>query len=45
VPGSGPGVDDSGWRWDGANLQVFQGSYGDYVRAKVRKVLPGLQQS
>ncbi len=45
VPGSGPGVDDSGRRWDGANLQALQGSYGDYVSAKVGKVFPGLQQS
>jgi polar amino acid transport system ATP-binding protein len=42
VPGSGPEVDDSGRRWDGANLQAFQGTYGDYVSAKVGKVFPAL---
>ncbi len=45
VPGSGPGRDDSGWRRDGANLQAFDGSYGDYVTAKVSKVFPDLQQA
>ncbi|MFT3956082.1 MAG: 2-oxoglutarate and iron-dependent oxygenase domain-containing protein [Piscinibacter sp.] len=43
VPGSGPGRDDSGRRWDGANLQAFEGSYGDYVTAKVGKVFPDLR--
>lgn len=43
VPGSGPGTDDSGRRWDGANLQAFEGSYGDYVVAKVGKVFPDLK--
>jgi polar amino acid transport system ATP-binding protein len=45
VPGSGPGTDDSGRRWDGANLQAFQGSYGAYVTAKVGKVFPQLKQA
>jgi isopenicillin N synthase-like dioxygenase len=45
VPGSGPGMDDSGRRWDGANLQAFAGTYGDYVTAKVGKVFPDLRQS
>ncbi len=43
VPGSGPGRDDSGRRWDGANLQAFAGTYGDYVTAKVGKVFPALK--
>lgn len=43
VPGSGPGADDSGRRWDGANLQAFDGTYGAYVTAKVGKVFPGLR--
>jgi len=43
VPGSGPGVDDSGRRWDGANLQAFEGTYGDYVTAKVGRVFPSLK--
>ena len=45
VPGSGPGQDDSGRRWDGANLQAFEGTYGDYVTAKVGKVFPELRQA
>lgn len=44
VPGSGPGQDDSGRRWDGANLQAFQGTYGEYVTAKVGKVFPELDR-
>jgi len=43
VPGSGPGVDDRGRRWDGANLQAFEGRYGDYVTAKVGRVFPSLK--
>ena len=43
VPGSGAGQDDSGRRWDGANLQAFEGTYGDYVTAKVGKVFPALK--
>jgi isopenicillin N synthase-like dioxygenase len=45
VPGSGPGVDDSGRRWDGANLQAFSGTYGEYVTAKVGKVFPDLKRA
>jgi isopenicillin N synthase-like dioxygenase len=45
VPGSGPGQDDSGRRWDGANLQAFEGTYGDYVTAKIGKVFPELKRS
>ncbi|TWO70340.1 isopenicillin N synthase family oxygenase [Caenimonas sedimenti] len=45
VPGAGPGQDDSGRRWDGANLQAFHGTYGDYVTAKVGKVFPELRRS
>ena len=45
VPGSGPGMDDSGRRWDGANLQAFAGTYGDYVTGKVGKVFPALRRS
>jgi polar amino acid transport system ATP-binding protein len=43
VPGSGAGQDDSGRRWDGTNLQAFEGTYGDYVTAKVGKVFPALR--
>jgi len=45
VPGSGAGGDDSGRRWDGANLQAFEGTYGDYVTVKVGKVFPDLQRA
>lgn len=45
VPGAVAGQDDSGRRWDGANLQAFQGTYGDYVTAKVGKVFPELKQA
>jgi polar amino acid transport system ATP-binding protein len=45
VPGSGPGQDDSGRRWDGANLQAFEGTYGDYVTAKIGKVFPELRKA
>ncbi|GGM41705.1 isopenicillin N synthase family dioxygenase [Dactylosporangium sucinum] len=29
-------------RWDGQDLRVFNGTYGDYLVAKVGKVFPGL---
>lgn len=29
-------------RWDGADLQAFEGTYGDYLIGKVSKVFPGL---
>ena len=45
VPGAGPGQDDSGRRWDGANLQAFQGTYGEYVTQKVGKVFPELRDA
>jgi len=45
VPGLAAGADDSSRRWDGANLQAFEGRYGDYVTAKVGKVFPQLRQS
>ncbi|MGH8672826.1 MAG: isopenicillin N synthase family dioxygenase, partial [Burkholderiales bacterium] len=34
--------DDSGERWDRANVHVFQGTYGDYLLGKVGKVFPDL---
>jgi polar amino acid transport system ATP-binding protein len=45
VPSAGPGQDDSGRRWDGANLQSFKGTYGQYVTAKIGKVFPQLRES
>ena len=34
----------SGERWDGASVHDFEGTYGDYVLAKVSKVFPGLRE-
>lgn len=31
-------------RWDGANLQAFEGTYGDYILGKVAKVFPQLRR-
>lgn len=30
-------------RWDGADVHAYDGTYGDYLLAKVGKVFPGLQ--
>ncbi len=35
-------VDDSGQRWDRANVHAFEGTYGDYLIGKVGKVFPDL---
>jgi polar amino acid transport system ATP-binding protein len=45
VPGFAPGADDSMRRWDGANLQAFEGTYGDYVTMKIGRVFPDLKQA
>jgi isopenicillin N synthase-like dioxygenase len=37
-------VDDSGSRWDGASVHAFDGTYGDYLLAKVSKVFPELRR-
>lgn len=34
--------DDSGERWDRANVHAFSGTYGDYLLSKVAKVFPEL---
>jgi len=34
--------DDQASRWDGASVHAFEGSYGDYLLAKVGKVFPEL---
>ena len=31
------------WRWDGASVHDFEGTYGDYVLGKVGKVFPDLR--
>lgn len=38
-------ADDATNRWDGADIHAFEGTYGDYILNKVRKVFPQLQQS
>ena len=37
-------IDDRVKRWDGASVHAFEGSYGDYLLAKVGKVFPELRQ-
>jgi isopenicillin N synthase-like dioxygenase len=37
--------DDSGERWDRANVHAFEGTYGDYLLGKVGKVFPELGRS
>lgn len=37
--------DDSKERWDGANVHVFKGTYGDYLLSKIGKVFPDLGRS
>ena len=36
-------VDDFSTRWDSASVHSFEGTYGDYVLAKVGKVFPDLK--
>ena len=37
--------DDRAERWDRASVHAFEGTYGDYVLAKVSKVFPDLTRS
>lgn len=37
--------DDRNERWDRASVHEFQGTYGDYLLGKVRKVFPMLQEN
>lgn len=39
-----PEIDDRAQRWDGESVHAFDGTYGDYVLAKVGKVFPDLGQ-
>lgn len=43
LPGSGLPPDDSKQRWDQASVHAFEGTYGDYLLAKVGKVFPQLR--
>jgi isopenicillin N synthase-like dioxygenase len=36
--------DDRAERWDGASVHAFEGTYGDYLLAKVAKVFPQLRR-
>ncbi|MFY9512640.1 MAG: 2-oxoglutarate and iron-dependent oxygenase domain-containing protein [Rubrivivax sp.] len=38
-----PEADDRATRWDSASVHAFEGSYGDYVLAKVGRVFPALK--
>ena len=40
--GGTPPAADVDRRWDGADLQAWEGTYGDYLTAKVSKVFPDL---
>jgi isopenicillin N synthase-like dioxygenase len=44
LPGVASASDDSTTRWDQANVHAFDGTYGDYLLAKVSKVFPGLRR-
>ncbi len=37
-----PPADDAARRWDGASLRAWDGTYGDYLTAKVARVFPEL---
>lgn len=43
-PIASPLFDDRDDRWDGASVHAFEGTYGDYILAKVAKVFPQLIQ-
>jgi polar amino acid transport system ATP-binding protein len=42
IPGCPAPRDDAGERWDHASVHAFDGSYGEYLLAKVAKVFPSL---
>ncbi len=42
LPASANPRDDSGERWDQANVHAFSGTYGQYLMGKVSKVFPEL---
>ena len=35
-------ADDAARRWDGASVHAWDGTYGEYLSAKVAKVFPAL---
>lgn len=42
IPGTSAADDDVDGRWDGASVFDFDGTYGEYLLAKVAKVFPAL---
>ena len=42
LAGAGPAPDDAARRWDGLSVHAWDGTYGDYLTAKVAKVFPDL---
>ena len=44
VPGPRP-ADDADRRWDGTSVHRFDGTYGEYLLAKVAKVFPELRDA
>jgi len=44
LPGREAPPDDRAERWDRASVRLFEGTYGDYLLAKVGKVFPELRQ-
>lgn len=45
IEGLPPATDDRATRWDGASVHAFEGTYGDYVLAKVSRVFPELRRT
>jgi isopenicillin N synthase-like dioxygenase len=45
LPAHASARDDSGERWDRANVHAWSGTYGDYLLAKVSKVFPELARA
>jgi isopenicillin N synthase-like dioxygenase len=45
APPPTPDRDDRDSRWDGESVHAFQGTYGEYVMAKVSRVFPELQRA
>jgi isopenicillin N synthase-like dioxygenase len=39
-----PPADDAARRWDGSSVRAWDGTYGDYLTAKVAKVFPALER-
>jgi isopenicillin N synthase-like dioxygenase len=44
LPGVRP-ADDADWRWDGASVHAFGGTYGEYLLGKVSRVFPELRDA